>query len=147
MGNKLKFTLVMLTVIIIAVIIAWIYVIKASDDFSEEVPKATYTFNEIMDKTSNDTSGLSRLVDELVAVKGVIKKVTKDSTSTTVELGDSATSSSIICQIDGRHQASCSFLKEGQPVCIKGKIAGFNVDLELGLGNTIQLNYCSLEKK
>jgi len=147
MGKKLKFILVVLAVIVIAVIGAWIYINKASDDFSEKVPKATYTFKEIMDKTSNDTSGLSRLVDELIAVKGVIKKVTNDSTSTTVELGDSNTSSSVICQIDSRHQASCSFLKEGQPVCIKGKMAGFNVDLDLGLGNTIQLNYCSLEKK
>ncbi len=148
MGNKLKYTLVILAVIAIAGVIVLKYVNKAADDFSDTAPKATYSFKAIMDKMSNDTSSLRSLVHELVAVKGVIKKITKDSTSTRVELGDSSTASSITCQIDDRHQASCSFLKEGQPVCIKGKIAGFNIDLDdLGLGNTLEMNYCSLEKK
>ena len=147
MGNKLKYTLVILAVIAIAGVIVLKYVNKAADDFSDTAPKATYSFKEIMDKTSNDTSSLSHLVDQLVAVKGVIKKLTTDSSSTTVELGDSSSTSSIICQIDSRHRATCSFLKEGQPVCIKGKISGFNIDLDLGLGNTMQMNYCSLEKK
>jgi hypothetical protein len=147
MNSKVKYGLIVIALLGIAIVIVLKYVNKPMDDYADMKPKATYSFKEIMDKTSNDTSSLNHLVNELVSVKGVIKKIIKDSASTTVELGDTSSTSSIICQIDSRHQASCSFLKEGQPVCIKGKIAGFELDLDLGLGNTMQMNYCSLEKK
>jgi hypothetical protein len=147
MNSKVKYGLIVIALLGIAIVIVLKYVNKPMDDYADMEPKATYSFKEIMDKTSNDTSSLNHLVNELVSVKGVIKKIIKDSASTTVELGDTSSTSSIICQIDSRHQASCSFLKEGQPVCIKGKIAGFELDLDLGLGNTMQMNYCSLEKK
>jgi len=99
-----------------------------------------------MDKTTGDTSSTNKLIGELVEVIGTIKTITRDSASTTVELGDTASLSSIICQIDKRHQDDFNTFKEGQEVVIKGKISGFNIDTELGLGNTIQMNYCSLHK-
>jgi hypothetical protein len=35
-----------------------------------------------------------------------------------------------------------SNVKEGDSLNIKGKIAGFTIDTDLGLGNTIQMIFC-----
>jgi len=146
MNKKLKYTIIVVLLFAIIGALIWRYVNKEVTDLSGKQPDKTYSFSELMDKTSGDSASLQQLIDQFIAVNGKIKNITKDSVSTTVELGDSTSLSSIICQIDQRHQADCYDLKEGQDVCIKGKISGFSIDLELGLGNTMQMNYCSINK-
>ena len=145
MNKKLKFLLLSIVAIAIVGLIVWQYVNKASDDFYTQKPSHTFTFDQIMEKTSNDTASLSKLKDELVAVSGNIKKIKKDEKFTTIEIGDTSSMSSIICQCDERHLGDLTSLTEGSPISVKGKITGFSTD-ELGLGNTIEMNFTSINK-
>ena len=86
------------------------------------------------------------MIDQLVVVEGQIKSITKDTKSITIELGDTSSMSSIICQIDNRHQEDFNSSIEGEVISIKGKITSCNIDTELGLGSTVQMNFCSLNK-
>ena len=38
-------------------------------------------------------------------------------------------------------------LTEGEQIKIKGKLTGFTIDTELGLGNTVEMNFCTLDKQ
>ena len=51
----------------------------------------------------------------------------------------------MICQMDQRHLAETNELEAGQQIRIKGKFTGYTLD-ELGLGNTLEMNFCSIEK-
>ena len=148
MNKKLKIVIILLLLIVVSVTGVWKYVNKASVDYSEQTPISTYTFKQLTDKANqNDTASLKKLIDQLISVNGTVKKINKDSLTTTVELSDTTCNTSVICQIDNRHQGECAVLKEGQAVCIKGKLCGYNIDTDLGLGNTLQMNYCSLDKQ
>jgi hypothetical protein len=146
MNKKLKIFLLVLTVILISAIIVWKFVNKATDDFVNQKPAQTFTFQEIMDKTTADTSALNKLKDVLVAVNGQVKSITKDEKSATIELGDTTSMSSITCQFDNRHLADLTSVKEGSQISVKGNITGFSIDTELGLGNTIEMKSCILNK-
>jgi aspartyl/asparaginyl-tRNA synthetase len=99
-----------------------------------------------MEKTTADTSALNILKDVLVAVNGQVKSITKDEKSATIELGDTTSMSSITCQFDNRHLADLTSVKEGSQISVKGNITGFSIDTELGLGNTIEMKSCTLNK-
>lgn len=143
MNKTLKYALIFLVAVAIIGFVAWKYVNKASEDFADQKPAVTISCKELLDKSSNDTAGVRKMIAQLVEVNGVIKKITNDSSACTIELGDSTSMSSIICQMDTRHIDESKSMKEGDDVTIKGKISGFEIDNELGLGNTIQMNYCS----
>lgn len=142
MNKKLRYALIFLIAIVLVGFIAWKFVNKASVDFADQKPSITISCKDLLDKSSNDTASVRKMIEQLVEVNGVIKKITNDSTATTIELGDTSSMSSIICQIDARHTGESALMKEAEEVTIKGKISGFDVDTELGLGNTVQMNYC-----
>jgi uncharacterized protein YdeI (BOF family) len=146
MNKKLKIFLLVLTVILISAIIVWKFINKATDDFANQKPAQIFTFQEIMEKTTADTSALNILKDVLVAVNGQVKSITKDEKSATIELGDTTSMSSITCQFDNRHLADLTSVKEGSQISVKGNITGFSIDTELGLGNTIEMKSCTLNK-
>jgi hypothetical protein len=146
MNKKLKIFLLVLSVILISAIIVWKFINKATDDFANQKPAQIFTFQEIMEKTTADTSALNILKDVLVAVNGQVKSITKDEKSATIELGDTTSMSSITCQFDNRHLADLTSVKEGSQISVKGNITGFSIDTELGLGNTIEMKSCTLNK-
>lgn len=146
MNKKLKIFLLVLAAILISVIIVWKFVNKATDDFANQKPAQTFTFQQIMDKATADTSAINKLKDVLVAVNGQVKTITKDEKSVTIELGDTTSMSSITCQFDNRHLADLTSVKEGSQISVKGNITGFSIDTELGLGNTIEMKSCILNK-
>jgi hypothetical protein len=146
MNKKLKIFLLVLATIVISAIIVWKFVNKATDDFANQKPAQTFTFQQIMEKASADTSALNKLKDVLVAVNGQVKTITKDEKSVTIELGDTSSMSSITCQFDNRHLADLTSVKEGSQISVKGNITGFSIDTELGLGNTIEMKSCILNK-
>jgi uncharacterized protein YdeI (BOF family) len=146
MNKKLKIFLLVLSVILISAIIVWKFINKATDDFANQKPAQIFTFQEIMEKTTADTSALNILKDVLVAVNGQVKSITKDEKSATIELGDTTSMSSITCQFDNRHLADLTSVKEGSQISVKGSITGFSIDTELGLGNTIEMKSCTLNK-
>ncbi len=146
MNSKLKIGIGVLLVAFIAGIAVWKYVHKSSDDFSSQKPEANFSFTQLMEKASSDTASLAQLKDKLVSIDGVIKNIKKEETSLTIELGDPSTMSSVICQIDPRHRSELEIKKEGEKISLKGKLTGFAIDTEMGLGNTIEMNFCSLNQ-
>lgn len=146
MNKKIKILLIAIVAIAIGGMLVWKFIInKSNDDFADVKPSQTFTFEQIMEQTSSDTASFNKLKNELVAVNGNLKKITKDEKTITLEIGDSTSMSSIICQCDERHLADLTSLKEGSPISVKGKITGFSSD-ELGLGNTIEMNFTTLNK-
>jgi hypothetical protein len=142
MGKKSNILLALILIAAIGVFVTYKFIFKANDDLSNVKPSSSFSFGTLMDKTVNDTSSLHELNNKVVAVTGNLLKMSKDSTSTTLEIGETNSNSSIICQIDPRYLNDFSNVKEGDSLNIKGKIAGFTIDTDLGLGNTIQMIFC-----
>lgn len=147
MNKKLKIFLFIVATALVAGLLVWNYVNKASDDFADKKVDAAFSFEQLIDKTANDTSSLSQLKDKLVGLNGTIKKMNKETNSITLEIGDTTSMSSVICQIDPRYLESFSKIHEGEQIKIKGKLTGFTIDTELGLGNTVEMNFCTLDKQ
>lgn len=145
--NKKKWLFIILGVMLVMAALVYQYVNKSTEDFSNTKPKEDFSFATLIEKTNQDTASLGTLKDQIIGVSGAIKKISKDQHSMTLELGDSVQTSSIICQMDARYLEEFSSLTEGQSINLKGKMTGFTIDTDLGLGNTIELNYCTLNKK
>lgn len=146
MNSKLKIGIGVLLVAFIAGIAVWKYVHKSSDDFSSQRPQAHFSFSQLMEKANSDTASLAQLKDKLVSIDGVIKNIKNEDASLTIEIGDTTTMSSVICQIDPRHRGELETKKDGEKISLKGKLTGFTIDTEMGLGNTIEMNFCSLNQ-
>lgn len=147
MNKKLAYLLGFLIIAIVGIFIVLKFVNKPVNDYSSKEVKTTFSFADIMNKVSNDTASLTELKDQLVGIEGLVKKVTNDSTSTTLEIGDTTSMSSIICQIDARYKNDFSNLKPGDVIAVKGIITGYTIDTDLGFGNTVEMNYCTQLKK
>jgi hypothetical protein len=138
----LKILLVLVLLLAVAGYFGYRFVNKTSADLSDKKPEATYTLVDLIEKSS-DTTSLYQFKDKLIAVTGNVKKISKEANRVTLELGDSTTVSSVICQIDDRHVTDFSDLKENTNVSVKGLLRSVDMDESgLGLGNTVQLNYC-----
>jgi len=146
MNKKLKIFLLVFVAISISAILVWKLVNKETADFSNQKPAKSFTFQQIMEKATTDSNTIKQLKDVLVAVNGQIKKITKDEKSVTIELGDTTSMSSITCQFDNRHLDELTTINEGSQISVKGNITGFSIDTELGLGNTIEMKSCTLNK-
>lgn len=126
--------------------IVYKYVNKEAPDLSEGKPEVSYTLTELLEKSS-DTTTLYQYKDKLIAVSGNVKKISKEQNKISLELGDSSTVSSVICQVDDRHVADFSQLAENTSIQLKGVLRSVDMDESgLGLGNTVQLNYCVINK-
>ena len=124
----------------------WNYVNKAATDYSTEKPSATWNSLNLLQQAEKDTALPTKLLNQLIVVNGNIKHIQTDSASTTIELGDSSSASSITCQIDPRYRSDFQRMKEGIRVEIKGKLTAITTDTELGTGTTIEMNFCTLNK-
>lgn len=146
MSKKIKLILSFVLVAIFVAAIVWKYVNKASTDFYNKKPDVTFTFTQIMEKAEADTAFVTSLKSSVVSVSGTVKKISTDAQATSIELGENESMSSIICQMDQRHASDLAAIKEGSAIKIKGKVTGINIDTDLGLGNTLEMNFCSLDK-
>lgn len=140
MNNKLKYFLIIISILIITIAIVWRYIQQTNTDYSNQKPVANFTFTELMKKIESDTTNLK---SNLIGVSGPIKKIAKDSNLITIELGYDSTMNSIICQIDERYTEDFEALKESQLLNIKGIVSGINTDDAAIFGNTIELKYCT----
>ncbi|MBK7762192.1 MAG: hypothetical protein IPI46_02325 [Bacteroidetes bacterium] len=147
MSKSLKIIVAILCIGIVSAFSFWQYVNKPSKDFSNEKVDLLVTVSDILKRLDNDTSTVSQIMNKLMAVDGSIKKISKDAEYITIELGDSSTTSSIICQVDARHTHEFTNVKENDRIVIKGKVTACTFDEDFGLGNTIQMNFCSPYKK
>ena len=106
--------------------------------------KYNFSFAELLQKIEKDTASLKSSV---ISVEGNIKKIIKDSSYITLELGYDSIMSSVTCQIDSRHISDFETAKEGSSIKIKGLVSDISFDPESVFGNTVQLTYCSLNNK
>ncbi|MEZ5046459.1 MAG: hypothetical protein R2831_05655 [Chitinophagaceae bacterium] len=140
-----KIILILLALALVAGIVVYKFVFKASEDFAGQKPSASFTMQELLDKTS-DTTSLNALKNTLISVRGTIKNFSKEKDALTIELGDTMEMNSIVCQVDQRHLSDLNTIQNNQEVDIKGLLTAYTIDDEMGLGNTIELKSCSLNK-
>lgn len=146
MNKLLKFIVAGLGIGLVVAILAWNYINKKVADIADIKPRLECSSAEIIERTSSDTAAVNKLVDECIAIKGPVKKVSLDAVSCTIELGDTNSTSSVVCQIDQRYRDQFAQVRSGEELAIKGRLSGYTVDLDLGLGNTVELKNCTLHK-
>lgn len=146
MKRKFMYALVALAIAGLGALLVWNYVNKPSKDFVNEKIDFSYSCKDLLEKTSSDTAAASQLLNHLVGVDGEVLNITQGDNALTIELGSSSSNSSVICQIDNRHLDDFKQTKVGDRISIKGKITACSADDELGLGSTIQMNFCSINK-
>jgi hypothetical protein len=144
MNKKIKIALILLLLVALGALGVWKYVNKPSTDFSKQKAKYNFSFAELLQKIETDTASLKSSV---ISVEGTIKKIIKDSSNITLELGYDSIMSSVTCQIDSRHISDFETAKEGSSIKIKGLVSDISFDPESVFGNTVQLTYCSLNNK
>lgn len=121
------------------------YINTPNIDYSNTKPDNNLTYTALLTEAKvNDTSTIKKYTNKLIAVSGPVKEIKNDSSGYVLQIGDKADLSSIVCQMDNRHNNDFTALKPGQTITIKGKITGANND-EL-LGTTIEMNFCILDK-
>lgn len=146
MKKSTKLILVLLSIGLLAGTLVWNFVNKPVKDYSKQTASKSFTFDDIMNKVSNDTASLIELKDKLVSIEAKVKNVNQQGESITLELGDTTSMSSIICQVDSRYTSDFKDLKPGSNIAVQGIITGYTIDTDLGLGNTVEMNFCTLKK-
>ncbi len=135
--------MIFLSILVLGGFLTWTYINKSTEDYSQKDPAYTFSFDEILKKMETDTTNLR---NKLIAVNGQIKKVIKDSSNIALEIGYDSIMSSITCQIDSRHISDFENVVEGKNINLKGIVSGINIDSESMFGNTLEMNYCTLNK-
>jgi tRNA_anti-like len=147
MNKKLKIFLTLLVIGLIAAVVVYKFAMRRVADLTESNADLTISATDAVAKLSNaDTTALNTYTNKILSISGMVIDITKDSTSLTVTVGaDSTNSNTIICQADARHIAAFEALKKNDAISIKGNYTGYNID-ELGLGSSLQLKNCVLNK-
>jgi hypothetical protein len=140
-----KMIQILLLLIVVGGSIAVYLYFKESTDYAKQKPDFTLSANNILQQIDTDTSGLTPMRNKLVLLTdATVKAVQLDSTMSVLEISSPTSSSLVIAQIDPRYNESVSSLQTGEKINIKGIFTNLNIDTDLGLGNTLQLNYCTL---
>jgi hypothetical protein len=121
----------------------WQYIQQPVKDLSKDKPYKEYTADILLYEVNSDTNLVHILMDKTISVKGGVKSIRTNENSITIEMGNASGSSSIVCQVDKRHLEPFRGVKENDTVTLKGTLSAYIVDTDLGLGNTLELNYCT----
>lgn len=145
--TRTKKWLIALIFLISGIYLFWGFVNRSTNDYYRSSPKELFLSYDLMNKMETDTVALNQLIDAFIGITGSVKNIQMDAVSATIEIGDSTSMSSIICQMDTRHLIDLKDIKIGDNISIKGKMNAWQIDQEFGLGNSIQMNFCTLFKK
>lgn len=97
--------------------------------------------------TENEKAATEKYAGKVLLVDGLLKTIdTDDKGYNTVVLGNSASPSSVRCNIDTSFTIEKNKLQFNVPIAVKGICIGFNTD-ELGLGADVLLNRCIIIQK
>lgn len=119
---------------------------QGTTDYSNQTPDVVISQEEILRTVDSDTTKLASMRNKLVLIQaGIVKNIQHDNQLSVIELAASDGGSSIVCQIDPRHNEDIKPIQIGTSVNLKGILTDFTLDTDLGLGNTIQLNYCVID--
>ncbi len=140
-----KIIRILLLLILVGGAFAVYLYLKESTDYAKQKPDISMSANNILQQVDSDTSGLTPMRNKLILITdATIKSVQLDTTMSVLELSSPSSTSLVIAQIDPRYNESALNLKPGQKINIKGIFTNVNIDTDLGLGNSVQLNYCTL---
>jgi hypothetical protein len=140
-----KIIQILLLLILIGGAFAVYLYFKESTDYAKQKPDISMSANNILQQVDSDTSVLTSMRNKLILITdATIKSVQLDTTMSVLELSSPTSTSLVIAQIDPRYNESALNLKPGQKINIKGIFTNVNIDTDLGLGNSVQLNYCTL---
>lgn len=142
--KRLKIFLTVFIVLGIGAFAGWKYVNKGREDNSDQKPVMSYSVNALIRQCDEDTSSLVPYKNKIVAVKGKVKSISKQPDAITLELGDTTNLTSIVCQIDDRYLNDFNHVEVNQEVSLKGMMT-YDID-DLGMGNTIHIDNCTLHK-
>lgn len=140
-----KVIIIIIIIVAIVALILWLYINKPNTDYSNLKPDAAFSYNTLLKEASvNDTGIFKKYAHMLVAVTGFVKEIKKDSLGIVLQVGDTNSLSSIVCQMDTRYSKDYNTIKKGQLINLKGKITGCSNDKLLGA--TVEMNFCVLQK-
>ncbi|MBI5856423.1 MAG: hypothetical protein HZB42_02135 [Sphingobacteriales bacterium] len=131
----IRYILVSLFVIVAA---AALYIYKEynrrhKDTASLKPDYSTEAASFIKEFENNEKAANKKFLDKVIRVEGVVKEVVKDEKGFyTLALGDTASMSSVRCNIDSMHTKEAVAVMKGNKVAIKGICSGFNADELLG---------------
>ena len=136
-----------LVLIAVAILVGLYAYFKESTDYAKQKPDITIQLKAFLEQLDTDTSAINKMRNQLVLIQNAeIKAIQADSTMSVLELSSPSSSSVVIAQIDPRYNKTVQALKNGQTIAIKGIFTNYTIDTDLGLGNSLQLNYCTLSK-
>jgi hypothetical protein len=134
----------------------YILVIRRSNpNLKNATPDYTVTMPDLFKEiTANDSSAKLKYINKVVQITGNVKELLINDSTATVNLGDSASSSLIICQIDNRNKDNIAAIKPNTTITIKGKFAAIKnqntdptfADMGIDLGTNIDVNFCAVMK-
>jgi len=132
----------LLSVVIIGLIVGiftYLYVFrKAEVSVASKQADIEIKASELLKRfTDNEESANAEFLDKVIAVRGLIDKITVDSTSVSVCLKNPQDASGVICGFD-KTAIDKSTIKPGETIRIKGICTGYLMD--------VVLNKCTLEK-
>lgn len=131
-----------LAVFIIGLIVGtftYLYVFRKADvSVASKKADIEIQATELLKKfTDNEESANAEFLDKVIAVSGLVDKVTEDSTSVSVCLKNPEDAAGVMCGFD-KTMIDKTTIKPGDSVRVKGICTGYLMD--------VVLNKCSLEK-
>src|SRR5258708_5316198 len=140
-----------LLVIIIVLAAAGFYAYKEYNRVNADVSGLQADYNIaatdlLKEFTANDSVANKKYLGKIIAVKGIVRQVSKDENGyCTIVLGDTSSSmSSIRCSVDSVHTPDVINLGKGKTITVKGSLTGFKPDDTGLLGSDIEMNRCVL---
>jgi Tfp pilus assembly protein PilO len=142
---KQKFLYIALAIVLLCLLV-WKFVINANvADNKNKSANQTFEVTNIFKEFENsDVTSLKKYENQLIAIKGKIKNINKDGELITVIMQQDSNMNSINFQMDKRYAKEITNLVINSTQTIQGIFAGYAADDGLGIGNTIQLKYCTI---
>jgi hypothetical protein len=153
----LKRILVVVLLLAIAGFLVWKYVINRNIANNKDAkPDYTISMQDLLKEFSNNDSATSKkYIGKLISVTGNVKEVLMSDSATTINLGDTSSNNTIVCQIDARNNAAAKLVKPNTQITVKGELAGINnqntdplfAGMGVSLGTDFVFKYCSIVTK
>lgn len=150
MKRKKKIVMIMLiALVVLGAVVIYVYkeYNRSHKDTSELKPDYSITATELLKEfESGESAANKKYWDKVILVDGMVKGLSKDERGVySVTLGDTASMSSVRCNMDSIHNNEAAGIKNGSKIAMKGICTGYNAD-EL-LGSDVILVRCVVNAK
>jgi hypothetical protein len=107
---------------------------RTHKDTAKLKPDYTISATELLKEfEANEQGSNKKYWDKIIKVEGMVKELAKDDKGFySIVLGDTASMSSVRCNVDSVHSKEAAAVKQGSIIAVKGICSGFNADEMLG---------------